>query len=170
MCHPLPVSAVTHFLDGLFRLPCSNSNLLHLFMLALCLVAQLCPTLCYPMDCGPPGSSVHGFLQARILDGFPRPPPGDLPNPGIYAKSPTLQADSLPCEPPGKPKNTEMSSLSLLQENFPTQESNQSILHCMHILYKLSYQGKPTLCLDHYSHILIHPHNPNLFQLKDLPK
>ena len=34
----------------------------------LCLVAQLCPTLCDPMDCGPPGSSVHGILQARLLE------------------------------------------------------------------------------------------------------
>ena len=32
------------------------------------LVAQLCSTLCNPMDCSPPGSSVHGFLQARILE------------------------------------------------------------------------------------------------------
>ena len=32
------------------------------------LVAQLCPTLCDPMDCSLPGSSVHGILQARILD------------------------------------------------------------------------------------------------------
>ena len=31
-------------------------------------VAQSCPTLCYPMDCSPPGSSVHGILQARILE------------------------------------------------------------------------------------------------------
>ena len=32
------------------------------------LVAQLCLTLCDPMDCSPPGSSVHGILQARILE------------------------------------------------------------------------------------------------------
>ena len=32
------------------------------------LVTQLCLTLCDPMDCGPPGSSVHGILQARILE------------------------------------------------------------------------------------------------------
>ena len=31
-------------------------------------VAQLCPTLCDPMDCSPPGSSVHGIFQARILE------------------------------------------------------------------------------------------------------
>ena len=40
--------------------------------------------------------------------------PGDLPNPGIKPKSPALQADSLPAEPPGKPKNTAVASLSLL--------------------------------------------------------
>ena len=34
------------------------------------IVAQSCPTLCNPVDCGPPGSSVHGILQARILQWF----------------------------------------------------------------------------------------------------
>ena len=61
-----------------------------------CLVAQSCPTLCDPMDCSPPGSSVHGISQARILDGLPFPSPGDLPNPGIESMSPVWQADSLP--------------------------------------------------------------------------
>ena len=44
-----------------------------------------------------------GILQARILEGLPCPPPGDLPNPGIEPRSPTLQVNSLPTEPPGKP-------------------------------------------------------------------
>ena len=35
----------------------------------VCSVAQLCPTLCDPMDCSPPGSSAHGILQARLLEG-----------------------------------------------------------------------------------------------------
>ena len=47
-----------------------------------------------------------GILQARILDGFPCPPPGDLSNPRIKPGSSALQSDSLPSEPPGKPKNT----------------------------------------------------------------
>ena len=47
-----------------------------------------------------------------------------LPNPGIESRSLTLQADSFPSEPPGKPKNTGAGSLSLFQGNFPTQESN----------------------------------------------
>ena len=54
--------------------------------------------------------------------GLPRPPPGDPPNPWIEPRFPTLQADSLPSEPPGKPKNTGVGSLSLLQRIFLTQE------------------------------------------------
>ena len=64
-------------------------------------VTQSCPTL-RPMDCSPPSSSVHGILQARILE-LPFPSPGDLPDPGIEPMSPTLQADALTSAPPGKP-------------------------------------------------------------------
>ena len=45
---------------------------------------------------------VLGIFQARIRSGFPFPSPGDLPDPGIEPRSPTLWADSLPSEPPGK--------------------------------------------------------------------
>ena len=48
---------------------------------------QLCQTLCNPMDCSPPGSSVHEILQARILEWVACPPPGDLPNPGMEPAS-----------------------------------------------------------------------------------
>ena len=67
------------------------------------LVAQSCPTLCDPIDCSPPGSSVHGIPQARILEWLPFPSPGGLPDSGIKSGSPTLQADYLPSEPPEKP-------------------------------------------------------------------
>ena len=67
---------------------------------------------------------------------------GNLPNPGIEPRSPTLRADSLPAEPQGKPKNTKVGSLSLLQGIFLTQESNWGLLHCRQILYQLSYQGR----------------------------
>jgi len=67
-------------------------------------VIQLCLTLCNPMDCSPPGSSVHG----------------DSPD-----------------------KNTGLGSHSLLQEIFPTQESNLSLLHYKQILYHLSHQESP---------------------------
>ena len=75
-----------------------------MFVLFLCLVTQLCPTLCYPMGCNPACSSVHGIFQARIL---------------------------------------EWVAIFLLQGIFLIQESNQGLLHCRWILYKLSYQGSP---------------------------
>ena len=70
----------------------------------------------------------------------PFPSPGDLLNPGMEPRSPTLQADSLPAEPQGKPKNTRVGSLSLLQRIFPTKESNRGLLDCRWIFYQLSYQ------------------------------
>ena len=57
-------------------------------------VAQSCPTLCSPVDCSPPGSSVHGILQARILEWVAFSFLGDLPDPGVETGSPALQADS----------------------------------------------------------------------------
>ena len=60
-----------------------------------------CVLLCNPMDCSPPGSSVRGLLQARILEWVAIL--GDLPDPGIEPVSPALQADSSPSESPGKP-------------------------------------------------------------------
>ena len=68
---------------------------------------------------------------------------GNLPNPGIEPKSPSLQGDSLAAEPPGKPKNTGVGSLALHQRIFLTQELNQSLLHCRQILYQLRCQGSP---------------------------
>ena len=85
--------------------------------------------------------TVHGVLQARILEWVTFPSPGDLPNPGIELRSPTLQADSLSDEPQGKRKNTGVGNLSLLQGIFLTQESNWGLLHCRWILYQLNYQG-----------------------------
>ena len=67
-------------------------------------VTQLYPTLCDPVDCSLPGFSVHGILQARILEWLPFPSPGDLPDPGIEPRSPALEADALTSEPPGKPR------------------------------------------------------------------
>ena len=103
----------------------------------LCLVVQLCPTLCDPMDCSPPDSSVHwGFSRQEYWSGLPCPPQGDLPNPGIKPNSPALQADSVPSEPPGNSKCIGVGSLSLLQGNFLTQKKNQGLLHCRQILYQ----------------------------------
>ena len=66
-------------------------------------VAQLCLTLCELIDCSPPGSSVlDGFSRQEYWNGLPFPSPGNLPDPGIEHGPLTLQADSLPSEPPGK--------------------------------------------------------------------
>ena len=91
----------------------------------LCLVTQSSPTVFDPMDCSPPGSSVHGDSPGKKTgSGLLCPPPGDLPNPGIEPRSPALQADSLQSEPLRKPKNTGAGSLSPLQGNL----SHSSIL------------------------------------------
>ena len=66
-------------------------------------IAQSCPTLCDPVDCSLPGSSVHRIFQARVLEWVAFPSPGDLPNSGIEPWSLALQADALTSEPPGKP-------------------------------------------------------------------
>ena len=59
-----------------------------------------------------------------------------------------LQADSLPVEPPGKPMNTAVGSVSLLLEIFPTKESNRGHLHYRQILYQARYQGSPSTNLS----------------------
>ena len=89
------------------------------------------------------------ILQAKYLSGLPCLPPGDLPSPGIELRYLTLQMNSLPSESPGKPKNTGVGSLSLLQGIFLTQESNWCLLHCRWILYKLRYQESPWSCRTH---------------------
>ena len=74
-------------------------------------VSQSCPTLCDPMDCSLPGSSIHGIFQTTVLECcpilLPFPLSGDLPNPG------------------GEPKS---------QGIFPTQGVNPSLLHCKQTL------------------------------------
>ena len=60
---------------------------------------------CNPVDCSPPGSSVHGFSRQEYWSGLPFPSPGDLPDPGIEPRSPALQADSFPTELWEKPTN-----------------------------------------------------------------
>ena len=65
------------------------------------LVTQPCPTLCNPMDCSPTGSSVYGIPQVRILEWVSIPFSRGSSHPWIKSRSPALQANSLPSEPPG---------------------------------------------------------------------
>ena len=88
------------------------------------LVAQSYPTVCDLTDCSPPGSSVHGILQARILEwGLPFPSPGDLPDPGIEPVSSALQADSLPPEPPGKRRANSLRGYFIQLLNFQMKKT-----------------------------------------------
>ena len=66
-----------------------------------CLVTKLCLPLCDPIDCSPPGFSVLGILQARILEWVATP--GDLPDPGIQLTSLALAGGFFTTEPPGNP-------------------------------------------------------------------
>ena len=106
------------------------------------LVAQLHLTLCDLMDCSPPGSSVHGILQARILEwvtiSYSRESSARM-EPG----SPTLQADSLPSEPPGKPLGESMSFHPVLWEftlsSVVLFVQKLSMFHCMPLWFGESH-------------------------------
>ena len=91
-------------------------------------VAQLCMTLCNPMENFLGQNTGVGSLSLL-----------QEPSPGVEPRSPALQVDSLPADPQGKPKNTGVGSLSLLQRIFLIQESNWGLLHCRKILYQLNY-------------------------------
>jgi len=78
--------------------PCSHEAYLLLGKVKVLLI-QSCPTLCYPMDRSPPGSFVHGILQARILEWVASPFSRGFSDPAIEPRCPALQADSLPSEP-----------------------------------------------------------------------
>ena len=99
-------------------------------------VTLSCLTLCDPTS-----YTVHGILQGRILEwvAFPFSRRSSQP------RSLALQVNSLPAEPKGRPKNTEMCSLSLLQRIFLTQESNHGLLHYRRILYHLNQKASPRI-------------------------
>ena len=68
------------------------------------LVAKSCPTLATPWTVAHQAPLSMGFSRQECWSGLPFPSPGDLPNPGIEPRSPALQEDTLPAEPPGKPQ------------------------------------------------------------------
>ena len=106
--------------------------------------AQSCLTFPNPMNCSWPGSSVHGDSPGKNTGGRCQaflqgifPSQGLNPGLPLNPVPPTLQADSLSSESPGKPHYTAVGSLSLLQGIFQTQELNQGVLHCKQILNQL---------------------------------
>ena len=119
----------------------------------LCLAAQVCLTVCNPLDCSPKGSSVHADSPGKnAREGCHALRQGIFQTQGSNPGLPHCRW--ILSEPPGKPENTGMGSLSLLQEGdslwksrvtwqiFP-QESNQGLLHCRQTLHQLSSQGSP---------------------------
>ena len=105
-------------------------------------VTQLCLTLCDPMD-----YTIHGILQARILEWVAFSFSRGSSRPRDRTQVPSSQVDSLPAGPQRKPQNSGVGSLFLLQWIFPTQESDRGLLHCRQIPHQLSSQGNP----DRYS-------------------
>ena len=111
-------------------------------------VAQLYLTLSHPM-----GYTVHGILQARILEWVAFPFSRRSSQPRDRTQVSHISVDSLPAEPQGKPKNTGVGSLSLLRWIFPTQELNQGLLQADPLQTELS--GKTTMLLLETNHTSI---------------
>ena len=98
-------------------------------------VTPSCVTLCRPMDCSPPGSSVPGFSQTRILEGLPPSSLGDCPDPGVGPESlasPILAGRFFTTEPPGKPLiSFSFSRIPLL---FKGRDLGFSVLVTVHLI------------------------------------
>ena len=94
-------------------------------------VAQLCLTLCHTID-----YTVHGILQARILEWVAFPFSKGSSQPRDQTQVSHIAGGFFTSRVTGKPKNTGVGCLSLLQWIFPTQESNRGPLHCRRILPK----------------------------------
>ena len=90
-----------------------------------------------------PNQRVHFLVITQASDPVPvssRTANYHVSSSWMEPRSPALQADSLLSEPPGKPKNTGVGGLSLLQQIFLAQKSNRGLPYCRWILYQLSYQ------------------------------
>ena len=82
----------------------SGQSVLLLEIALILLVAQSCLTLCDPIDCSPPGSSVHGILQAKILEWIAISHSRVSSAPGIDPTCPALAGGFFNTAPPGKPQ------------------------------------------------------------------
>ena len=106
------------------------------------LADQSCLTLCHPVDCSPPASSVMEFSRQEYRSGLPIPSPGDLLDPGIKSRSPTLQADLLSSEPPGKPVIPE----EVAKPDYSSLQEPAKLFHlCSHVYPHLFMWNAPPL-------------------------
>ena len=95
----------------------------------LCLIAQSVWLFATPWIAVLQAPLSMGFSRQEYWSGLPCPPPGDLPNPGIKLRSPTLQVDSLPSEPPGSPRILEWVAYPFSRGTF--QPRNQTRVSCI---------------------------------------
>ena len=109
-------------------------------------VTQSCRTLCNPRD-----YTVHGILQARILEWVAFPFPGDLPTQGSNPGLPHCRQILYQLSHQGSPRMLEWVAIPFSRGPFPprdrTQGSNPGLLHCRQILYQLSHQGITLKCV-----------------------
>ena len=81
---------------------------------------QSCATLCDPMDCSPPGSSVHGILQTRILEWVAMPSSRDLISMPCISCVSCIVGEFFTAEPPGKPHSKRTVCIVLIAQWYPT--------------------------------------------------
>ena len=107
-------------------------------------VAQSCLTVCDPMDCSPPGISVHGdSLGKNTGVGCHTLLYGIFPTQGLNPGTPHCRRILYHLSHKGNPRILEQVAYPFLQGIFLTQELNQGLLHCRQILYQLKPQGSP---------------------------
>ena len=115
-----------------------------------------------------------GFSRQEYWSGLPCPLPGDLPNPGIKPRSPILQANSLPSEPPGKPKSTAVGSPPFsrdllnpgIKPGSPALQADSllpELAHKIHIGYQLQnfHSSIPSFSPSIYYLLITHSVPPN---------
>ena len=109
----------------------------------LCLVTQLCPTLCDPIGCSPPGSSVHGDSLAKNTEWVAMLSPRESSWPGIKPVSPTLQVDSL------------LSSFPSISRQISPVQRHEDTCFCSKCLYYQISMFLITLNTAHFSCSLV---------------
>ena len=138
------VSGVAHSWTWLKQLSSSSSSIVY------CEVTQSCPTLCDPVDCSLPGFSVHGILQARILEWVTISFSRGSSWPRDRTRVSCIGVRHFNLWATREAQNTGVGSLALLQGIFPTQGSNPGLPHCRQILYQLSHHLIFFWWIDHF--------------------
>ena len=132
-----------HFDDPCIQYMFLVNTYINVCVCAVCLVAQSCPTLCDPMDCTLPGSSVHGDSPSKNTGvGCHALFQGIFPTQGSNQGLTALQI-LYRLSQKGSPRILEWVAYPFSRGIFPNQESNWGLLHCRWILYQLSYLGSP---------------------------